>query len=322
MLVVILVGVFVVVGSPFQGRVSGTRNSAASSNLKALVAAQRASRKEEKSAETKANLALAAAAETELGKKKSTTTSRLTLEKRLRYARSPITAIQYRAIQILVTIAFFIPAYMHGTVFIVFLAVFLPQAMVSSVLDHFVAVRFKAFDDDYPVLLMSYVSLLKTGMNTIQGLEAASKGLDQGSLVRSEIELMIERLRLGLTEEQAISAFGEDIHHPELELFVQSLLLSRRVGGMLSQTLERLAKQVRKRQEFRKKAVAAVGMERSSIYAIAFIMSLLLGYLIWSSPELVLPAFSHELGNKIFQAGIMLIVFGFYWSRKVTNIRI
>lgn len=297
--------------------------SAVSNNLRALVVAQRTRPGEEKKTrDKKSNLALAAAAESELSRKKSASSSRLTLEKRLKYAHWVITPAQFRAIQALVAVAVFIPAYLHATIFILILVVVMSPLLVSAVLDYCVQRRFNLFDEDYPVLLMQYVSLLKTGLSPITGLEAAAEGLDEGSLVRSEVLLLIERLHLGLTEEQAISAFGEDIPHPELELFVQSLLLSRRVGGTLSATLERLARQVRKRQQFRKQAVAAVSMERSSLMMIAIIMGLLMFYLAWSAPELVFPTFRSSLGNKIFQFGLMCIVFGFYWSRKVTNIKV
>ncbi len=302
----------------------GGRQQSSHGNLRALVASQRSTGRpgDPASKSPRSNLALAAAAESELDKKKTMTTSKLTLEKKLKYARWPITPIQVRAIQLFVTIFLFLPAYLHTTITIQIMVVVLTPLCVMSVQDYAISRRFEAFDKDYPVLLLSYVSLLKTGMNAIQGMEAAAKGLDPDSLVRAEVELLIERLRLGLTEEQAISAFGEDVAHPELELFVQSLILSRRVGGTLSTTLERLAKQVRKRQQFRKQAVAVVGMERSSLYMIAVIMGLLLGYLTVSSPELIVPAFTHPLGKKILQCGIMLIVFGFYWSRKCTNLKI
>jgi tight adherence protein B len=298
-----------------------------STSLRSLVAAQRSQQAalggEGSAARTsRENLALAAAADSQLSRKKLSAGSRMTLEKKMRYAQWKLTPLQFRAIQLFTTIMVFIPIRLHATIFLQILALVLTPQVVMGLLDKAVGQRFKAFDADYPVLLLSYVSLLKTGMTTIAGLEAAAKGLDEGSLVRSEVELLIERLRLGLTEEQAISAFGEDIAHPELELFVQSLLLSRKVGGTLSTTLERLAKQVRKRQQFRQQAVAVVGLERGSIYAIAGIMTLLMFYLTWASPELVMPAFRNEMGNKIFQAGIALIIFGFYWSRKVTNIKI
>lgn len=315
--------VFLTVGSPFGGE-KLTTQSAVSSNLRSLVQSQRAqkSRTDESTEQIERhNLALAAAAESGLSRKRTSGSSRMTLEKRLRFGHWPITPWQFRLIQFLAFIVIFVPVSRHGTISTILLT-FLAPVVVSGFLEMSIKRHFKAFDDDYPVILLSYVSLLKTGMNTINGLEAAAKGLDPDSVVRAEVELLVERLRLGLTEEQAINSFGEDIAHPELELFVQSLLLSRRVGGTLSATLERLAKQVRKRQQFRQQAVAAVGMERSSIYMIAVIMSLLLGYLAFASPELIFPAFSHPLGNKIFQTGISLIILGFYWSSKVTNIKI
>ncbi len=316
-------GVFLLLmgGVPLPGGSKIRQRSDVTSNLRTLVQAQRAAQKANPNARSQADLALAAAAEGELGKKK-VSSSRMTLEKRLRYAKWPFSPVQFRALQLAVALFCFIPAYQWLKVPSWFVALLIPPAMVSAMVDRRIQKQFDRFDRDYPVLLLQYVSLLKTGMNAIQGLEAAGKGLEPESAVRAEIELLIERLRLGLTEEQAIGAFGEDVAHPELELFVQSLILSRRVGGTLSTTLERLAKQVRKRSEFRKKAVAAVGMERGSLYAIAVIMGLLMVYLCFTSPDLVFPAFSHPLGQNMMQGGMALIIFGFYWSAKVTNIKV
>jgi tight adherence protein B len=303
----------------------GGSHGAVSNNLKNLVMSQRDLRKDavrqghSPKSVAGANLALAAAAE---GDQRKPVTSKIDLEKKLKYAKWPITPFQFRCTQAFGTLMAAVPAYQFATIWIFLMVVVMTPLLIGSALDKAVDKRFEMFDLDYPVLLLSYVSLLKTGMSAIQGLESAAKGLEEDSLVRLEVELLVERLRMGMTEEQAISAFGEDIAHPELELFVQSLILSKRVGGTLSATLERLAKQVRKRQQFRKQAVAAVGMERSSLHMIAFVMGLLMIYLTWTAPDLVVPAFSHPLGKKIFQFGIMVIVFGFYWSRKVTEIKI
>ena len=322
--IILLLMLFMMGGIPGS---TASQNKAVSSNLRNLVTAQRTRREAEQRGQAgpshdKTNLALVAAAEGDITRKKSVSTSRMTLDKKLRYSRWPITPFQYRAIQVFLCIAFVIPAYLLATVYIVIVAAFAGPIIVKELLDATIRKRVDNFDKDYPVLLLSYVSLLKTGMSVIQGLEAAARGLDEDSFVRSEVELLIERLRLGLTEDQAIGAFGEDVAHPEIELFVQSLILSKRVGGTLSATLERLAKQVRKRQQFRKQAVAAVGMERASLAVIACIMTLLMLYLMWTSPQLIFPAFQHPLGQKITQGGLMLIIFGFYLSRKVTELKI
>jgi tight adherence protein B len=310
------------VGLPFGNTLSS--KSTVSNNLRSLVAAQRQQHDSPKgNSVQKKNLALAAAAQSELSARKRAKNAKMTIEKKLRYAQWPITSFQFVMLQFSITLLSFVIFFaldLHWILYVVL--TLLTWAIVGAVLDMAVDRRYKLFDVDYPVLLMSYVSLLKTGMNTITGLEAAAKGLDDGSLVRAEVELLIERLRLGLTEEQAISAFGEDVPHPELELFVQSLILSRRVGGTLSSTLERLAKQVRKRQQFREQAVAAVGMERGSIWVIAAIMTALLVYLYFTAPDLINPALKKGLGWNIFQIGLALIAAGMYWSRKVTQIKI
>jgi tight adherence protein B len=329
LLIALIIGGYFFLGGASGKQGEGSKHSAmVSNNLRSLVAAQRNVRDplkggdQGKKMSTKDNLALAAAAESSVMKRKLATGSRLTLEKRLTYAQWSITPLQFRIAQLFFTILVFLVVRMYFNILLQLICSALTPLFVDGILQRAIDKRFQIFDRDYPTLLLSYVSLLKTGMTVIGGLDAAAKGLPADSLVKTEVELLIERLKLGLTEDQAINAFGEDIAHPELELFVQSLLLSKRVGGNLSGTLERLSKQVRKRQQFRQQAVSVVGLERSSIKAIAFIMTTLQLYILYSSPELILPAFSHQQGSQIFQGGLGLIILGFYWSKIVTNIKV
>jgi tight adherence protein B len=164
--------------------------------------------------------------------------------------------------------------------------------------------------------------MLKTGLNPIQALEACALNLEPGSLVRQEVELMLERLRLGVSEERSIGSFGEDINHAEIELFVQSLLLSRRVGGNLSETIDRLARQVRKRQFFRASAQAAVGLQRGSILFILGILTSLEAYLYVAWPECVIVTWTDPTAATVAQGGLAVILLGMYWVMQVTKIRV
>ncbi len=254
-------------------------------------------------------------------KKKKLNSSKITLEKKLRYARWRISPIIFHILEVAVSsIVFTVCVYKFNIVFQI-LSLLSGPVFMRWILNLMIDRRFRKFDADYPAFLLSVVSMLKTGMNPIQALDAAARGLDQASLVRSEVELMIERLRLGVAEDRSIGSFGEDIFHSEIELFVQALILSRRVGGTLSDTLERLSKQVRRRQYFRASAQAAVSMQRGSIWFIVAILIALEAYIFVIYPEAVVGAIKDKIGWQIWQAGILFIMAGIFWVRQVTKIR-
>ena len=249
-------------------------------------------------------------------------TSELTLEKRLKYAQWKMPMLVYRICQVVISLVMCYLVSLKFNQLLTVIALLSGPLFMSWLLNRFMDRRFKAFDTDYSPFLLSVVSLLKTGMNPIQALETAAIELEPGSLIKSEVHLMLERLRYGVSEEKSIGAFGEDVYHPEIELFVQALLLSRRVGGSLSDTLERLSKQVRKRQFFRDAANAAVGMQRGSIWFILMIMVGMEGYLYFVFPETITDSVKDEVGWQVWQVGFVVILLGLYWIRQVTKIRV
>lgn len=248
--------------------------------------------------------------------------SRLTLQKRLKYAQWRITPFVFHLFEVLSGLVVLTLVAPHVNFLLQLIALLSGPIALRWLLTMAVDRRFRRFDGDYPQFLLSVVGLLKTGMAPVGALEAAAKGLDRGSLVRHEVELMIDRLRMGVSEDRSIGCFGEDIFHPEIELFVQALLLSRRVGGNLSHTLERLAKQVRKRQYFRSSANAAVGLQRGSIMMILLILvtvEVIIGYM---HPDLITVALNSEVGWQVWQTCLVLIFLGVFWVRQVTKIKI
>lgn len=285
-----------------------------------MVATQRVERGEIRHSEQVS--ALDIASKTSVNKKAATGDSRLTLLKKLRYAQWSVTPVQFHFIEagvglfIMLTIgSMFAPLVQLMT--IVSGPIFLRWALTGSV-----ERRFRLFDQDYAPFLLSVVGLLKTGMTAIGAIEAAAENLEDGSLLKLECELMMERLRFGVPEENSIGAFAEDIYHPEIELFVQAVLLSKRVGGSLSDTLDRLARQVRRRQYFRKQAQASVSMQRGSIWFILAIMTGLMLYLYFLYPEVVLAPMRDPMGWTAYQFGLVVIAGGILWIRQVTKMKL
>lgn len=314
--VLVLVAAFLL-DIPLLGRFSG--GGQVKRNIRNIVASQR--QVTMSAAERKANKASLydTAKDSSVDRVSS---SRLTLRKRLKYAqwKMPIPVFWALVVGIGVLTCGFVSLKFDLPVQIV--SLFSGHLFMNWLLNLAIERRMKAFDNDYPQFLLSLVGLLKTGMNTMSAIETSAQSMEDNSLVRHEVILMNERLRFGVSEDKSIGSFGEDIFHPEIELFVQALLLSRRVGGTLSDTLERLAKQVRKRQFFRNSAQAAVGMQRGSIWIIILILVGLELYLAIVYPAAVTGAWGNKMGWTVWQFGIMCVLGGIFWVRQVTRIKI
>lgn len=313
-LVGLILGLFYVVISVVKGQTDGA------GKMDSIVSSQRQATQSRVSPDGKRSGFTEAAEEAKVEKLRS---SRVTLEKLLKYANWKIPPLAFRLVQlstglILMGISFWFKA----NPVLMSMLTWLGWIVPSWVLMHFVNKRFMAFEADYAPFLMSLVGLIKTGMNPMTALQASADGLEPGSLVKSEVELLLERLRLGVAEDLSIGAFGEDVAHPEIELFVQALLLSRKVGGNLSDTLERLAKQVRKRQQFRQSAYSSVSAQRFAIMFIIGIVLALGAYIAYMAPDLVSRLVTTSIGWQLLQTSVCSIIIGIVWIRQITKIRI
>ena len=246
----------------------------------------------------------------------------VTISRRLKYARWKISPFTYYTLAAGISGSLFALVAPYVNDLLCFCSLLAGPAVMRGILTRCIERRSNRFDADYPQFLMSVVGLLKTGMTPSGALETAARGLERNSLVREEVLLMLERIRLGILEDRSIGAFGEDIHHPEIELFVQALLLSYRVGGNLSESIERLSRQVRRRQYFKSSAHAAVGLQRGSITLITLIFIGLQGYIALIFPSLMRVSLNHEIGWQIWQCSGLCVVISFVWIRHVTQMKL
>ncbi len=248
--------------------------------------------------------------------------AKLTLAKRLRYARWQISPTTWIFASLCLSGILLSIAASQFNVAIQVLSVLAGPCIMNMALEISMDRRSAAFDADYSQFLMSMVGLLRTGMTATGALETAARGLKPASLVRQEVLLLLERIRVGVPEDSSIGAFGDDIYHPELELFVQALLLSNRIGGNLSDSLERLSKQVRKRQYFKTSAISAVALQRGSLAIIIVILFLLQSYMALVSPKLIVDSLKTEAGRHIWQVSAATIVLSIAWIRRITRLRV
>lgn len=246
-----------------------------------------------------------------------------TLRTRLRYANLAwMPPYVVSLLQILISLVAFAIAYVYLRLTLQIVAAFTGPVIVNWWINRLITKRVQRFDADFAQFLLAVVGMLKTGLNPVQALETAADSLEAESLVRQEVELMLERVRMGVPEDRSIGSFAEDIDQPEIELFVQALLLSRRVGGMLSDTLDRLAKQIRKRQIFKAAANGAVSMQRGSIFAIIAVICFVQTYMLLIAPDMVIGAWTNPKLAGWAQGAICIVLGAILMINKMTKIKI
>lgn len=242
-----------------------------------------------------------------------------TLRQRLIYGNIKIPAIMFLMIRIFITFTLAGFTATRASWYLSCVMGWVGWILVGAFLNHRIEKRFKDFDKDYPSYIQTMVSLLKSGMATMVAFEEAASELENDSLLKKEVKKVSDGLRAGTPEDIAIGRFACTIDHPEVELFVQAVLSGKKLGGSLSETLDRISKKARKKQIFRQNAKSAIGQQRVSMYLVMGILISIIVFIGWKSPELMAGLIEKSI---IIEVGISLNIFSFYLMKKTSKIKL
>ncbi len=245
----------------------------------------------------------------------------LTLKQKIIYAGWHISPIIFNTIRGIVSVIFFLITKQFFSLFLSTIMAVVGFVIVTTILNKAMEKRSNAFDKDFASYLQSIVSLLKAGMNVTTAMEEGGGNLEEGSTVKKEVESLSSRLKSGVGEDEAIGRFANTIDYPEVELFVQAVILGNKLGGSLTQTLDRISEQCRKKQYFRESAVAAVGQSKGSLWIIMIILVGVLAFLSIKAPQMT-DHLKTDTGKIILEAAIFLNLFAIYLMGKIVKIKV
>ncbi len=185
-----------------------------------------------------------------------------------------------------------------------------------------VSSRVNNFEKDYTALLVSLASSIRSGQDPIVALCNAEKLFQSSSEVSKAIKKFKIKIEKGISEEDAILSFANDIDHSDISLFRSSFLLARKEGSSIGECLHRLAKVTRQRQSFRRKIRAAVAMQKLSAFGISG-CAVVIGIIQYTSnPKAMQMAMNHPVGHKIMIAGVFLIFMGMVWMLNISKSKV
>lgn len=161
---------------------------------------------------------------------------------------------------------------------------------------------------------------IKAGQSLTQSMERVVGNIN-GPLSQ-EFSLVLNKVRLGMSVEDALNEFGERIPRQDVQMFVTAVNILKETGGNLSETFQTIVTTVRERQKVEKKieALTAQGnMQAVIITLVPFFLLLVFAVL---DPAYIKPLFTTPLGWACLVLILTLQIIGLIVMKKIVTIKV
>jgi tight adherence protein B len=202
------------------------------------------------------------------------------------------------------------------TVVVVLLGVVGPFLYLS-----FMASRRQAkFEEQLPSTLQLLSGALQAGHSLQQAVDTVVH--EAGDPIAGEFHRVLTEARLGRPLEEALEAMARRTRSVDFEWTVMAIRLQRQVGGNLAEVLSTVSQTIRDRYSLKRqvKALSAEGRLSSIILAVLPIVLFLALMLL--NPGFLKPLYTTTLGLMMLAGSAVLMVFGVFWLKKITDIKV
>ncbi len=161
---------------------------------------------------------------------------------------------------------------------------------------------------------------IKAGQSLTQSMERVVENI-KGPLSQ-EFSLVLNKVRLGMSVEEALNEFGERIPRQDVQMFVTAVNILKETGGNLAETFQTITSTVRERQKVEKKIEALTAQGTMQAIIITLVPLALLGIFLVIDPNFVKPLFDKPLGWVILALMLTLQAIGLVVMKKIVTIRV
>lgn len=161
---------------------------------------------------------------------------------------------------------------------------------------------------------------VRAGLSITQSMERVCQNMS-GPIVQ-EFNLVLNKQRLGMPLEQALSELGERIPRQDLQMFVTAINILKETGGNLAETFSTIVSVVRERQKIEKRISAMTAQGVMQAIIITLVPFILMGVFMIVDPDYVMPLFTKPLGWFALSLMLALQVIGGVFMKKVVTIKV
>lgn len=177
----------------------------------------------------------------------------------------------------------------------------LPHKVVSSL----IARRVKKFTANFPDALELMVRGLRSGLPISETLNVVAT--EVRGPVGEEFRLVSERIRIGLTMDQALAETANRLDTAEFQFFCITLAIQRETGGNLAETLANLATVLRQRSQMKLKVAAMSSEAKASAWIIGILPFVVFVLITWINYKYMSPFFTPDPAG-LFGLSLMQLI--------------
>jgi tight adherence protein B len=176
------------------------------------------------------------------------------------------------------------------------------------------------FDEQLPSTLQLLSGALQAGHSLQQAVDTVVQ--EAGDPIASEFQRVLTEARLGRPLEEAFEAMAKRTRSIDFEWTVMAIRLQRQVGGNLAEVLSTVSQTIRDRYSLKRQIRALSAEGRLSSLILSVLPLLLFAALLAFNPLFLRPLFTTRIGIMMMAGAVVLMIFGVFWLKKITEIKV
>jgi tight adherence protein B len=180
--------------------------------------------------------------------------------------------------------------------------------------------RCKKFEAQLPDVLTLVASSLSTGFSLLQALDAVAK--DAAEPAAKEFSRALAETRIGADVSEALEHLAQRMDSVNMKWAAMAIQIQRTVGGNLAETLRTTAKTLRERESLKRHVKALSAEGKLSAYILIALPIGIFFYTMQTNREYVELLWTRPLGLAMLGGGVVSLVIGIFWMRKVVEVEV
>lgn len=168
--------------------------------------------------------------------------------------------------------------------------------------------------------MVTFSNAVRAGLSMAQSLDILATQCP--SPVSQEFRQVVGEYKMGKPLERVLREAKERLRSENFSLFAAALLASRKSGGKLNETVDRIAHSVLEAQRLERKLRVETAQARKSAVYMALVPVLVLVVYYFVEPDNTVRMFTTVPGQIILSIAILLNLLAYLWARVILNPRI